>query len=88
MNILHQHNFVHETLTQQQHVLQEGCSWQDTRDAIETRKESLKDDIKKFCKGSLLKQRKTTVRRWRNSRAKPLERLTNRHKDMHMPQSI
>ncbi len=31
-----QQNVVHETLMLQQHVLHEGCSWQDTRDAIET----------------------------------------------------
>ena len=58
----------------QQHVLHEGRSWQDTRDAT-------KGDIKKFCKGLLPKQRKATARRWRNLRAKPSERLANKHKD-------
>ena len=39
VNILHQQNVVHETLMLQQNVPQEGCSWQDTRDAIEAIKE-------------------------------------------------
>ncbi len=34
-----QQNVVHETLLLQQNVPSEGCSWQDTRDAIDTIKE-------------------------------------------------